>query len=169
MRKAAFTATVILVVGAAFAFSFTRVTERDQAVGTTPRTALSRSRSVTRVLPPSINIPRLHLKSRIYRYQDSGPTWWPNTGRPGHGRVLAIAGHRTTHTRPFRYISELRPGDVIYIRWGRVHRYVVHGKRVYRDTDRHIMDSHGREELRLSTCTPPGSARFRLVVFAKPA
>src|SRR5262249_43289565 len=33
-----------------------------------------------------------------------------NTGLPGMGGVIAIAGHRTTFLHPFRHIDDLRPG-----------------------------------------------------------
>lgn len=119
--------------------------------------------------PPTLNVPRLHLKARIGRNLDDGPAWWPVTGRPGGGDTIAVAGHRTTHTRPFYWLERLRPGDAIYIRWqGAVHVYRVSGRRILSAKHQHIADARGHEVLLLSACTPRGSARQRIVVYAWP-
>ena len=121
--------------------------------------------------PARISIPRLHLKTRVFSPADldSGPAWWPVTGRPGDGDTVAVAGHRTTHTHPFYYLDRLRVGDPIYITYhGRAYRYRVARSRVIPATDMHIADAVGHERLLLSACTPRGSAAFRLVVEARP-
>ena len=119
--------------------------------------------------PALINIPRLHLKARIGTSLDRGPAWWPVTGRPGGGDTIAVAGHRTTHTRPFYWLERVRPGDSIYIRWhGRVHAYKASGRRILSAKKLHIGDARGHEVLLLSACTPRGSARQRIVVYAWP-
>jgi sortase A len=119
---------------------------------------------------PRINIPRLHLKAEIGHDLDQGPAWWPITGRPGDGDTIAIAGHRTTHSRPFYWLERVRPGDRIYIRWqGRVHAYRMSGRRILSAKNLHIADARGHELLLLTACTPRGSARQRIVVYAWPA
>jgi LPXTG-site transpeptidase (sortase) family protein len=116
-----------------------------------------------------INIPRLDLKARIGSSLNEGPAWWPVTGRPGGGDTVAIAGHRTTHTRPFYWLDTLQPGDSIYVRWGgRMHAYRVSGRRILSAKQLHIADARGHEVLLLSACTPRGSARQRIVVYAWP-
>jgi sortase A len=118
---------------------------------------------------PHINIPRLHLEAAIGDDLDKGPAWWPITGRPGGGDTVAIAGHRTTHTRPFYWLERVRPGDRIYIRWrGRVHAYRMSGRRILSAKNMHIADARGHELLLLTACTPRGSARQRIVVYAWP-
>jgi LPXTG-site transpeptidase (sortase) family protein len=119
--------------------------------------------------PSLINIPRIHLKATIGTSLDLGPAWWPVTGRPGGGDTIAIAGHRTTHTRPFYWLDRLRPGDSIYVRWaGRMHAYRVSGRRILSARQLHTADARGHEVLLLSACTPRGSARQRIVVYAWP-
>lgn len=119
--------------------------------------------------PALINVPRIHLKARIGTSLDKGPAWWPVTGRPGGGDTIAIAGHRTTHTRPFYWLERVRPGDSIYIRWhGRVHAYRMSGRRILPATNLHIADARGHELLILTACTPKGSSRQRIVVYAWP-
>jgi sortase A len=119
--------------------------------------------------PARINIPQLHLKFEVGKKIDDGPAWWPVTGRPGGGDTIAIAGHRTTHTHPFLDLDRLEPGDAIYVRWrGIAHRYVMTGRRVVSNRQRHLADARGYEVLILSTCTPKGSSRQRLLVYARP-
>jgi sortase A len=119
--------------------------------------------------PPRISIPRLGLRARIGTSLNRGPAWWPVTGRPGGGDTIAVAGHRTTHTRPFFRLDRLRPGDAIYVRWaGRVHAYRVSGRRILSAKQLHIGDARGHEILLLSACHPRGSARQRIVVYARP-
>ena len=124
-----------------------------------------------RSTPPSLRIPRLHLKSWIFASSrlDAGPAWWPITGRPGGGDTIAVAGHRTTHSRPFYFLERLQRGDRIYVTYlGRSYVYRVSRSRVLSSRNLHIGDAVGHERLLLTACTPRGSARFRLVVEALP-
>jgi len=126
---------------------------------------------VTHSGPPSLGIPRLHLKSRIFASSqlDRGPAWWPITGRPAGGDTIAIAGHRTTHSRPFYFLERLRHGDRIRVSYlGRTYVYRVSRSRVRSSGNLHIADAVGYERLLLTACTPRGSAQFRLVVEALP-
>jgi sortase A len=119
--------------------------------------------------PPQIRIPRLGLEAGIGSDLNQGPIWWPVTGRPGGGDTIAIAGHRTTYTRPFNELDRLQPGDSIQVRWnGRLHRYRVSGTRILSAKQLHIADARGHEVLLLSACHPEGSARQRIVVYAWP-
>jgi sortase A len=119
--------------------------------------------------PPLLEIPRLGLEARVGSELNRGPIWWPVTGRPGGGDTVAIAGHRTTYSRPFYALDRLRPGDSIYVRWeGRVHAYRVSGHRILSAKQAHIADARGHEVLLLSACHPKGSARQRIVVYAWP-
>jgi hypothetical protein len=74
---------------------------------------------------PSLWIPRLHLRSRIFdsSHLSRGPAWWPITGRPGGGDTIAVAGHRTTHSRPFYFLERIQRGDQVHIAY-RGQRYV---------------------------------------------
>lgn len=151
--------------------------EAAQVVASTPRhiaepTLALRETTVRRAplpIPALISIPRLDIKARIGTSLNKGPAWWPVTGRPGGGDTIAIAGHRTTHTHPFYWLERLQPGNSIYIRWaGRVYAYHVTGRRILSAKQMHIGDARGREVLLLSACNPRGSARQRIVVYARP-
>jgi LPXTG-site transpeptidase (sortase) family protein len=133
-----------------------------------PRRAATQRR---RFAPPSLWIERLRLKSPIFAPSrlDRGPAWWPITGRPGGGDTIAVAGHRTTHSRPFYFLERLRRGDRVSIAYlGRTYVYRVTRSRVLPSGNLHIADAVGHERLLLTACTPRGSARFRLVVEALP-
>ena len=121
----------------------------------------------------TINIPAIHLREQVTSNLNTGPAWWPVTGRPGGGDTIAIAGHRTTHTRPFHDIDQLKSGDRIYVRWGaRSHAYVVTSRRVVSVNNLHISDAVGHERLILTACAKrdgsPTSASYRIVVYALP-
>lgn len=115
-------------------------------------------------VPSILNIPRLHLRVSVGTDIDRGPAWWPRTGRPGEGDTVAVAGHRTTHTRPFYNLDRLKTGDAIWL--SRV-RYTVTGRRILSSKNLHIADARGYEVLLLSACHPKYSAKQRIVVYAR--
>jgi sortase A len=184
MRRTALALTFALLVGAGAGFFVHAGSAEDAGPAGAPApTVVSQApkprvrASVRPVAPakqdpaPTLWIPRLDLKSRIFASPrlDRGPAWWPVTGRPGGGDTVAVAGHRTTHTRPFYYLERLRPGDRIYVAHsGRTHVYRVMRSRVLSARNLHIGDAVGYERLLLTACTPRGSAEFRLVVEARP-
>ena len=148
----------------------TAATVRAEPVAAVRVAAPAEVRTPSRVAGPArIAIPRLKVRFEVGNTLDDGPAWWPVTGRPGGGDTVAIAGHRTTHTHPFLDLDRLEPGNAIYLRWeGVTYRYSVSGRRILSNRQRHIGDARGREVLILTTCTPKGSARQRLVVYALP-
>jgi LPXTG-site transpeptidase (sortase) family protein len=139
------------------------------AVHSTAKQKNSPARVIASSSPTLINIPKLHLRAKIGTSLDDGPAWWPVTGRPGGGDTIAVAGHRTTHTRPFYWLDRLQTGNTIYVRWhGRMYAYRVSGRRIFSAQQLHIADARGHEVLLLSACNPRGSSRQRIVVYALP-
>jgi sortase A len=181
MRKVSLALVVVIALGAGLTYaSFRGPTDGPTLLPAEPTTAPApkpKPRPVAKKRPPShtahLNIPRIGVRERVTMGLDAGPAFWPVTGRPGGGDTIAIAGHRTTHTRPFLRIDRLRPGDNIYVRYqGRVRRYVVTGTRVRPATDLHIADAVGHERLLLTACSTasgaPTSLDYRIVVYARP-
>jgi len=85
---------------------------------------------------------------------------------------MAIAGHRTTYGGPFRHLGELRPGDQIEFEDLNEHRFRAVVTRSFRVSpeDVWVLDQPpptGSSILTLTTCDPPGSDRYRLVVRAR--
>jgi LPXTG-site transpeptidase (sortase) family protein len=115
-------------------------------------------------------IPRLGLDAELGSSVNAGPAFYPGSGRPGEPYTIAIAGHRTTHTRPFWSLDILTRGDrIVIVSRGVRHVYRVTSSRVVAPTDWSIAKERGYERLILTTCTPRFSARYRLVVFASGA
>ena len=121
----------------------------------------------------TITIPAIGVRHEITSNLNAGPAWWNVTGRPGGGDTIAIAGHRTTHTRPFHDLDRLRKGDRIYVRHAsRTFPYVVTSRRIMSASNLHIADGVGYERLLLTACArrdgSPTSAAYRIVVYALP-
>lgn len=122
----------------------------------------------------TINIPAAKLAKTPVQPDlsklNSGPSFWGGSYRPGIGGTVAIAGHRTTRTRPFYHLNKLGYGDRIYLRkQDKVFVYrVVRNETV---TPKRLLAMVGnltKNQLNLSACTPLGSDRFRVVVTAVP-
>lgn len=88
---------------------------------------------------------------------------------PGAAGTAVITGHRTTSGAPFRHLDLLRPGDLIILRQGAaIQRWRMVGAAVIAPTDVDAIRSRsGVPRLVLLTCTPPFSARARLMVDAR--
>ena len=118
----------------------------------------------------SIAIPRMHLDTPLFEgvtltTLDRGPGHWPGTAMPGDVGNVVIAGHRVSHSKPFRHLDDLVPGDdvVLTTATGTFHYTVVSSEVVTPDA-LHIVDQTPARTATLFACTPPGSTRFRLVV-----
>jgi LPXTG-site transpeptidase (sortase) family protein len=126
--------------------------------------------------PQTISIPKIGVTAGIGASLARGAIFWPRVGRPGQGTTVAIAAHDVTPVPgfhghgPFHDLNQLRKGDRIYIAWnGKRYAYRVTGHRLVPATNLHIADLTRYERLLLTTCWPPGSSTYRLVVYARPA
>lgn len=117
-----------------------------------------------------IHIPKIGLVHPVYEgvtltVIDHGPGHWPGSANPGQLGNSVFAGHRVTHSHPFRRINELVPGDEIIFK-------MQNGTFVYKMTkfqivtpkDVHIVNPTQDATVTLFACHPPGSARQRYVV-----
>ena len=99
---------------------------------------------------------------------EKGPGYYSSSSYPGERGTVAIAGHRTTFTAPFRHLNDMKPGDNIRL-------HTPYGRFVYRVTSRKILDpseakvlrNAGYRRLVLTTCHPLFSQAQRLVVVAE--
>ena len=121
----------------------------------------------------SIEIPKLGLAVPLnqgisLRSIDHGPSHWPGTALPGspNGNTV-VAGHRVTHSRPFRNIHTLVPGDEIFFVVNGVRStFHVTGHEVVTPDATWIVNQTQEPIATLFACHPPGSARYRYVVRA---
>jgi sortase A len=97
-----------------------------------------------------------------------GPGHYPASPMPGQIGNAAIAGHRTTHSKPFYDLNELVPGDDIILEtsYG-TFTYRMYQQLIVAPTDVSVVAPTKDAELTLTTCNPRFSARQRMVVKAK--
>ena len=117
-----------------------------------------------------IHIPKIGLVHAVYEgvtltVIDHGPGHWPGSAVPGQLGNSVFAGHRVTHSRPFRRIHELVPGDDIIFRMQNgTFTYKMTGHQIVTPKDVHIVNPTTDATVTLFACHPPGSARQRYVV-----
>lgn len=120
-----------------------------------------------------IDVPRLGLDAVVVEGTDSttlqtGPGHYPDTGLPGQGTTIGLAGHRTTYLAPFRHIDDIEPGDLVVVEmpYGEF-TYAVEETEIVEPTDVGIVRRGGEERLVLTACHPLYSAAERYAVFAR--
>jgi sortase A len=118
----------------------------------------------------TIEIPKLNLHHRLFRgislrTIDRGPSHWPGSAMPGEMGNVVISGHRVTHSKPFRDIDRMAPGDqVIFTVNGVRSIYVMTGSEIVTPKGMHIVEPTATPRATLFACHPPGSAKYRYVV-----
>jgi sortase A len=121
-----------------------------------------------------LRVPRLGLNLVVVNGTSSGdlrrgPGRHVDTFMPGEGRLVYVAGHRTTYGAPFSNIDRLKHGDAISVElpYGAV-EYRVTSHRIVDANDLSVLESRGREELVLQACHPRFFASQRYLVYARP-
>jgi len=83
--------------------------------------------------------------------------WMGDTSWPGLGGNTALAGHVTLRNGadgPFRYLSELRPGDRIYLYTEQnEYTYQVSSQLIVEETEMSVVGQTDHDQLTLITCT----------------
>ena len=118
-------------------------------------------------------IPRMELDVIAVKGADvadlwKGPGWIEQTDLPGPTGNCGVSGHRTTFGHPFGRLDVLGLGDTIdlYSPYRR-YRYVVESTESVTPDHTESVSHTVDPQLALTTCDPPYSARFRLIVHAK--
>ena len=121
-----------------------------------------------------LEVPRLDLDVVVVNGTDTGslrrgPGRHLDSSMPGGGKLVYIAGHRTTYGAPFSEIDELERGDPIFVQvpYATV-EYRVTEKRIVDADELSVLESRGREELVLQACHPRFFASERYLVYARP-
>lgn len=119
-----------------------------------------------------LKIGRLGLQIYVVQGTDheslkKGPGHYLDSALPGQGRLIYIAGHRTTYLAPFAHIDDIRNGDYMTLEvpygtfeYRAVRHYVVPAD------DLAVLRNSGREILRLQACHPRFFATHRYIVDA---
>ena len=121
----------------------------------------------------SIQIPKIGVDRPLWegvtlKTLNRGPGHWPGTAMPGQVGNVVIGGHRVSHDKPFRNIDQLVAGDQIVMNFnGVANTYIVTGAQVVTPNDTWVINQTPEHTATLFACHPPGSTKFRYVVFAK--
>ena len=88
---------------------------------------------------------------------------------PGEGRLVYIAGHRTTFLAPFSHIERLRGGDSVTLRMPyATFVYRIGRHRIVAADDLSVLRSPRHELLELQACHPRFFATHRYIAYALP-
>jgi sortase A len=118
----------------------------------------------------TIEIPKLGVNKPLFEgvtltTLDKGPGHWPGTAQPGQIGNVVVAGHRTSHDKPFRNIDQLVPGDQVIFTVGTdSFVYQVTGTTFVKPDALYIIDQTTTATATLFACHPPGSTKQRIVV-----
>ena len=123
---------------------------------------------IGRIKIPGIDVDDVVVQGTDTASLQKGPGHYPETGFPGQGKTIGIAGHRTTYLAPFRHINEVADGDEIELEmpYG-TFTYAVEKHEIVDPSQVEIVDDVGYERLVLTACHPLYSAAQRWAVFAK--
>lgn len=119
-----------------------------------------------------IRIPKIGLVHPIYEgvtltVIDNGPGHWPGSAVPGQLGNAVFAGHRVTHSHPFRNVDKLVPGDeIIFVMPNGTFTYKMTKQQIVKPADTWIVNPTPTATLTLFACHPPGSAANRIVIRA---
>ena len=121
-----------------------------------------------------IRVPRIGLEAYVVNGTDhatlkKGPGRSLYSFMPGEGRLVYVAGHRTTYGAPFSRIERLEAGDrvVVEVPYAKFEYRVVRHT-IVEATATEVLRSRNREELALQACHPRFFATHRYLVYATP-
>ena len=133
------------------------------------RTRLHEGDAIGRLKIPSLDLNMIMVNGTDDDTLKKGPARHRDTFLPGEGKLVYVAGHRTTYSAPFADIDDLEPGDAVIVELPyatfryRITRHLVVGAR-----DVQVLRSRGREELALQACHPRFFASQRYIAYARP-
>lgn len=150
-------------------------TSRETLRESLPRAAAAwRKRSERGDAVARLRIPALGVGEIVVNGTDSGslkrgPGRYLGSGMPGEGKLVYIAGHRTTYGAPFSRIDRLDKGDRVFLElpYATI-EYVITGSRIVPASQLSVLKSKGFEQLVLQACHPRFFASHRYLAYAKP-
>jgi sortase A len=132
------------------------------------RLSAHRGDAIGRISVPRMGIDMVLVNGTDHGSLTKGPGRDTRTSMPGEGRLVYVAGHRTTYLAPFSHIDQLRKGDRITLRMPyATFAYSITGHRIVAATDLSVLKSRGYEQLALQACHPRFFATHRYIAYAK--
>jgi sortase A len=122
-----------------------------------------------RIVVPRLGLNMIFVNGTSSASLERGPGRDLQTSMPGEGRLVYIAGHRTTYLAPFAHIDALKRGDRITLRLPyATFVYVVTRHIVVPADDLAVLRPGDRELLALQACHPRFFATHRYIVYGQP-
>lgn len=122
-----------------------------------------------RIIIPRLGLNMIFVNGTSESSLERGPGRDLQTHIPGEGRLVYIAGHRTTYLAPFSHIDTLRRGDRITLRLPyATFVYAVTRHIIVAADDLAVLRPGHRELLALQACHPRFFATHRYIVYARP-
>src|SRR5919201_3232654 len=119
------------------------------------RMTTHRGQPIGRIVIPRLGLNMVLVNGTDHDSLKRGPGRDLRTYMPGEGKLVYVAGHRTTYLAPFSDIDSMRVGDPITfsVPYG-TFRYTVTGHVVVPADDLARLRSRGYEQLVLQACHP---------------
>jgi sortase A len=132
------------------------------------RATARRGQGIGRISVPRLGIDMILVNGTDGETLKKGPGRDPRTFMPGEGKLVYIAGHRTTYLAPFSHIDALRKGDVVTLSMPYATlTYRITGHRIVTATDLSVLRTQNFEQLALQACHPRFFATHRYIAYAK--
>jgi sortase A len=132
------------------------------------RAATHRGDAIGRISVPRMGIDMVLVNGTDHDTLKKGPGRDARTAMPGEGKLVYIAGHRTTYLAPFSHIDHLRKGDRVTLTMPyATFSYSISGHKIVAASDLSVLKSHGYEQLALQACHPRFFASHRYIAYAK--
>ena len=125
--------------------------------------------AIGRIVVPRLGVHMVLVNGTDHGSLKKGPGRDLRTYMPGQGKLVYIAGHRTTYLAPFSHVERLRRGDRIRLEMPYATVvYSVTRHRIVPASDLSVLHSHGREAVELQACHPRFFATHRYIVYGRP-
>jgi sortase A len=133
------------------------------------RLTLREGDAIGRIKIPRLDVNMIVVNGTGTNTLKKGPARHRRTFLPGEGKLIYIAGHRTTYSAPFSDIDDLRKGDRVRLElpYG-VFEYRIRGHRIVEAHEVSVLRSRRREEVALQACWPRFFASHRYIAYARP-
>lgn len=117
---------------------------------------------------PSIGVDSVLVWGVSLEALEKGPGVMPQRSMPGQHGNAVVSGHRNIHGGVFYKLDKLKYGDKIIVTYqGQEHVYEVRGTAVVDPEDVSVVRQTRGVRLTLTTCTPIGTDKYRLIVQAE--
>ena len=133
------------------------------------RRGAGRGEAVARIRIPRLGLSTIVVDGTDHESLKHGPGRYLGSAMPGEGKLVYIAGHRTTYGAPFGRIDHLRKRDRVVLELPyATFTYEITGHRIVKASQTSVLESKGFEQLALQACHPRFFATHRYIAYAKP-